>query len=116
MNLPTEECAYESENILPYKTSTAPSIPIEPSLDDITEPQASEDETSRSLMLHLAFEDVVFQDYGNTSNYHCRGKPLILVTPLDPEEIAFFRDTVQELTAIMTQEWSKELEQSSEIL
>jgi hypothetical protein len=67
-------------------------------------------------MIHLAFEDDLFEDYGNASNYQCRGKPPIPINSPDPEEIAFFRDTVRELIAIMTQEWSKELKQSSEIL
>jgi hypothetical protein len=111
-----EECAPESENILAAETSTTPSIPVDPALYDTPKPRASEDETSRSLMIHLAFEDDLFEDYGNASNYQCRGKPPIPINPPDPEEIAFFRDTVRELIAIMTQEWSKELKQSSEIL
>jgi hypothetical protein len=40
-------------------------------------------------MPHLAFEDDLFEDYGNTSNYHYRGTPPIPLTPPDPEQIAF---------------------------
>jgi hypothetical protein len=99
----------ERENILVEETSTTPSIPVDRALDDTPEPRAPKDETSRSPILHLAFEDDPFEDYGNTSNYQCRGKPSIPVTPPDPEEIVFFRNTDRELTTILTQEWSKSL-------
>jgi hypothetical protein len=77
-----EECAPESENILAAETNTTPSIPVDPVLDDTPEPQASEVETSQSSMPHLAFEDDLFEDYGNASNYQCRGKSPIPVAPL----------------------------------
>jgi hypothetical protein len=46
--------------------------------------------------------DDLSEDYGNTSNYWCRGKSPIPVTYPDPEEIAFFINTVHELTTIIS--------------
>jgi hypothetical protein len=60
------------------------------------------------------FEDDFFEDFRNTSNYSCQKKPPVPVTPLDPLDKNFLKETVRELTAIMSREWVEEVERSSE--
>jgi len=56
------------------------------------------------------FEDDLFKEFGNTSNYLCQRRPPVLVTPLDPLEEEFFRESITELTLIMSNEWVEEAE------
>ena len=59
------------------------------------------------------FEDDIFEDFKNTSNYSCQVRPPVPVTPLDPLDEEIIRESIKELTAIMTTEWIEEAEQSS---
>jgi hypothetical protein len=61
-----------------------------------------EDDTPQFQEPQLEFGDDLLEDFGNTSNYQCKRKPMTPVTPPDPDEVAYFKDTVRELTAIMT--------------
>ena len=60
------------------------------------------------------FEDDLFEDFINTLNYSCQRKPPVPVTPLDPIDDEFLRETIKELTTIMSSEWIEESELSSE--
>ena len=60
------------------------------------------------------FKDDLFEDYGNTLNYLCQRRPLVPVTPLDPLDEESLRDSIKELTTIMSNEWVEELESSYE--
>jgi hypothetical protein len=60
------------------------------------------------------FEDDIFEDFGNTSNYGCQKRPPVPVTPSEALDKEFLRESIKELTAIMSSEWSKEVEHSSE--
>jgi hypothetical protein len=60
------------------------------------------------------FEDDLFKDFKNTSNYLCQRKPPVPATPLDPLDKDVLRESIKELTAIMSSEWVEEAEQSSE--
>ena len=60
------------------------------------------------------FEDDLFEEFGNTSNYSCQKKPPVPVTTLDPLDKEFLRESIKELTTIMSSEWIEELELSSE--
>jgi len=62
------------------------------------------------------FEDDLFEDFGNTSNYSCQKKPPVPVTPLDPLDKEFLKESIKELTAIMSREWVEEAEFSSEAI
>ena len=62
----------------------------------------------------LFFEDDLFEDFGNTSNYSCQKRPPVPITPLDPLDKDFLRESIKELTAIMSSEWVEEAEHSSE--
>jgi hypothetical protein len=59
-------------------------------------------------------EDGFFEDFGNTLNYGCQKRPPIPVTPsknLSPDDL---RESIKELTTIMSTEWSQKRESSSE--
>lgn len=54
------------------------------------------------------FEDEVFEDFGNSSNYYCEPKPQF------PK--VFLNETIKELSAIMSEEWLKEVESAPSTL
>ena len=60
------------------------------------------------------FEDELFKDFRNTSKYSCQKKPPVPVTPYVPLDEEFLRESIRELTAIMSSEWVEEAERSSE--
>jgi hypothetical protein len=61
-----------------------------------------------------SFEEDLFEDFGNTSNYLCQKRPPVLVTPFEPYEKEFLQETIRELTTLMSEEWLREGESSSE--
>jgi hypothetical protein len=62
----------------------------------------------------LFFEDDIFEDFINTSNYGCQKRPPIPISPSEALDKEFLRESIKELTAILSSEWSKEGEHSSE--
>ena len=56
------------------------------------------------------FEDDLFQDFRNTLNYSCQKRPPVPITPLDPVDKEFLKESIRELTAIMSKEWVEEVE------
>ena len=46
-------------------------------------------------------------------NYGCQKRPPISVTPSKPLDKEFLRESIKELTSIMSSEWSKEVEHLS---
>jgi hypothetical protein len=69
----------------------------------------------------LKFEDELFDEYGNTSNYHMMRKPQESRNPpsiksLDPSEEDFFKKTMKELVSILSNEWLEESELSPKII
>ena len=60
------------------------------------------------------FEDELFENFGNTSKYSCQKKPPVPITPLDPLDKEFLRESIKELITIMSSEWVEEAERSSE--
>jgi hypothetical protein len=65
------------------------------------------------LEFQHGFEEDLFEDFGNTSNYLCQKRPPISVTHLEPYEKEFFRETIKELTTLMSNEWLREGDSSS---
>ena len=59
------------------------------------------------------FMDEFHEDFGNTLKYSYQNWPPVLVTPLDPLDKEFLRESVKELIAIMSSEWVEEAELSS---
>jgi hypothetical protein len=68
----------------------------------------------------LAFEDELFSDFGNTSNYSAIRKCLGKSTPNqhlpDPTEEKFLKNTMKELSKIISNEWLGESKLSSEVI
>ena len=62
----------------------------------------------------LEFKDKLFDEYGNTSNYHTMRRPQKSrkssshEEPLDPFEEAFLKKTMKELVSIISNEWLEE--------
>ena len=61
----------------------------------------------------LYFEDEFFEDFRNTSKYSCQKRPTIPVTPLEPLDKEPYKESIKELTAIMSSEWVEEVQHSS---
>ena len=60
-----------------------------------------------------SIEPDVFEDFGNTSRYFCQKRPPSPVTPTDPLEENFLRETIQELTTLISNKWLQEGELSN---
>ena len=60
----------------------------------------------------LEFEDELFDEYGDTLNYHTMRRPQkprkssSNEEPLDPSEEAFLKKTTKELVSIISNEWT----------
>ena len=95
-----------AESDLPLPTTSDSALESSPELG------VPEEEEIQPLEPPFKFEDDLFEDFGNTSNYFCKRKPPVLVASTDPMEAAFYRENVKKLTTIMSSEWSRELELS----
>jgi len=99
-----------AESDLPLPTTSDSALESSPELG------VPEEEEIQPLEPPFKFEDDLFEDFGNTSNYFCKRKPPIPVASTDPIEAVFRTENVKELTTIMSSERSRELELSSKIL
>jgi hypothetical protein len=61
----------------------------------------------------LFFKDEFREDFGNTSKYSYQKRPPVPITPLDPLDKEFLRESLRELTSILSSEWAEEAELSS---
>jgi hypothetical protein len=83
---------------------------LEPSpTSAILDPEPLKKEETPISDFILEFEDELFAEYGNTSNYYVMRKPqeprkLSCVEPLDPSEEAFHKKTTKDLVSIMSDE------------
>ena len=88
------------------------------SVDSIPEPspelkpETPEEEDPLPLEFLQSIEPDLFEDFGNTSRYFCQRRPSIHVTPTDPLDENYLRETIQELTTLISNEWLKEGESS----
>jgi len=70
----------------------------------------------------LEFKDELFDEYGDTSNYHMMRTPQkprkssCNEEPLDPSEEAFLKKTMKELVSIISNEWLEESKLSSDVI
>ena len=91
------------------------SVEVEPKLS-IQEPSPELEDLEEGLQPSdlPPFEDDLFEDFGNALKYSCQKKPPVPITPLSPLDEEFLRESIRELTAIMSSEWVEEAERSSE--
>jgi hypothetical protein len=109
-------CIHEPVPTEPEMRQTEPSE-IE-SVDSIYETvpkhksEKSEEEGPLPPEFLRSIEPDVFEDFGNTSRYFCWKRPPSPITPTDPLEEDFLRETIQELTTLISNEWLQEGESS----
>jgi hypothetical protein len=108
---PLEPIRFEPEPVFEEVSSAVAEsvIPIERPSPELETPK----EASQCTELP-AFEDELFEEYGNTSRYSCKRRPPIPVTPDDPLDPTTLKESIRELTSIMSTEWITEGELSSE--
>ena len=101
------------------ETSEIESEPIESqSLDSTPEPspelkpETPEEEDSLPPEFLRSIEYDLFEDFGNTSIYFYQKRPSVPVTPMDPSEVNYLGETIQELTTLISNEWLQEVELS----
>lgn len=80
------------------------------------QPSVENEEIQTPDCAAILFSDGFDEDYANTLNYFSKKKPLVPLPPPDPMELGFLRETVRELTSIMSDEWLREAEFSSEVI
>jgi hypothetical protein len=98
------ELPIDSSNILVVETPP----------DKGTQSQVEDDETS-PLEFPFEFEEDIFEDYGNTSNFPIQARPLAKTTPHDPLEESISLEHLKSLSAITSYEWLTEAELSHEV-
>ena len=85
-------------------------------------PEPPEKEKTPILDFMLEFEDEIFDEYGDTLNYHTMRRPQKPRKSssneelLDPFEEAFLKKTTKELVSIISNEWLEESELSSDAI
>ena len=88
----------------------------------IPNPEPPEKEETPILDFMLEFVDELFDEYGNTLNYHtvrrCQKsrKSSFHEESLDPSEEAFLKKATKELVSIISNEWLEESEFSSDVI
>ena len=58
-------------------------------------PETPEEEDPQPLEFLHNFEEALFEDFRNTSNYSYQRQPQVPVTHLDPSEKEYLRDTIR---------------------
>jgi len=94
------------------EVSSAESEPIAPNQRPSPKPETPEEGFQPSEFPF--FEDEFHEDFKNTSKYSYQKRPLVPVTPLDPLDKEFLRESIRELTSILSSEWVEEAKCSSE--
>jgi hypothetical protein len=105
-----EEHATELE--IPIDSSS--NLVVEDPVEKGTQTQLEDDELS-PLELPFAFEEDIFEGYGNTSNFPIQARPLEKTTTFDPPEETVSIEHIKSLSAIMSYEWLTEAELSPEV-
>ena len=79
-----EECTSSHEDILAAKSNPSPPTTLDSALKPFCEPQAPGGEEIQPSGFPFEFEDGLFEDFGNTSNYLCTWKPPVSIPSTDP--------------------------------
>ena len=100
----------------PWETKPEPlesqSVGLTSELSPKLKPEIVEEEDSLPPKFLRSIEYDLFEDFGNTSRYFCEKRPSVPVILMDPLEENFLRETIQELTTLMSNEWLQEGELS----
>lgn len=113
---PCEEATPSQETLQLAESDPASCTSQDLASEPPPEPGNSDDEEIQPSEFPFIIEDDLFKDFGNTSMYAIQRKPQTPVPSPEPIEEQFLRDSVKELTAIMSDEWSRENEQCSELV
>ena len=104
------------EDILAAESDLSLPITLDLALEPSSGPQAPEEDEIQHSELPFEFEDDLFEDFRNTSNYLYTRKSPVPIPSTNPIEATFLRENVKKLTSIMASEWSREVELSPEVL
>jgi hypothetical protein len=111
-SLPADEPLSHEEVPLVESTSlllTYPDSSSEPS----PEPEIMEEEEIQPPDFPFEFEEDLFKNFGNTSNYPHERRPPVLLNPFDPLDKASLKEIIKGVTSMMSSEWVQEGELSS---
>ena len=105
--------------------ATVSKIPLNPSHEPVAdEPlikgmhQTQEDDEPHPSSFPFEFEEDLFEDFGNASNFPVQVRPLVHPAPIEddgPHSEPFLLEHIKGLSAIMSREWSAEAELSTEV-
>ena len=111
--VPTEpKMHHEEPSEIESKPLESQSVDSIPETSSELKPETPEEEDPLPLEFLQSIEPDLFEDFGNTSRYFCQRRPSIHVTPTDPLDENYLRETIQELTTLISNEWLKERESS----
>ena len=100
----------------PWETKPEPlesqSVGSNSELSPKLKPETVEEEDSLPPEFLQSIEYDLFEDFGNTSRYFYQKRPSVPVTSMDPSEENYLRETIRELTTLMSNEWLQEGELS----
>ena len=111
-----EQCKSRHEDNLAAEPDRSLSIPLDSALEPSPEPRILEKEEIQTPELHFKFEDDLLENFGNTSTYVCKRRPLVPVASTYPIEAALCRENVKKSTTIMSSKGLREMELSSKVL
>ena len=111
-----EEYTSSNEDILAAESDPSPLTTLDSALEPSSKPQTPKGDEIQPSELPFEFEDDLFEDFGNTSNYLCTRKLPVPIPSTDPIEATFLRENITKITTIMARKWSKQAELSPEVL
>jgi hypothetical protein len=79
-----------------------------------TQNQLEDDETS-PLEFPFEFEEYIFEDYGNTSNFPVQARPLAKTSSSNSHKELVHIEHIKSLSLVMSYEWLREVELSPEV-
>jgi hypothetical protein len=109
---PQELEALEAKASTPSLTQPSSSLP-EPTPEPITKPLEEEEESP--LEFPFEIEDNLFEDFGNVKNYPLQAKPSSRQR-LDLSDEKFSREDLQDLSTILSHEWTMRAEVVENVL
>jgi hypothetical protein len=111
--IPTEpEMRQEETSEIESEHLESQSIDLTPEPSPELKPETPEEEDHLPPEFLQSIECDFFEDFGNTSRYFYQKRPSVPITPMDPSEENYLHETIQELTALMSNEWLQEGESS----